>query len=166
MTTSHPTTFTYSHSVESEVPAEAIWALYDDVTSWPRWDDQAELVTRDGPFAAGSTGTMTFTGQAPLAYRLTSVTPLREFVDETPLGDILVRVSHRLEPLGGGRLRLTHAAEIDGPAELTGHIGPMITGDFPATMAALLALAAERIAEPAPAAERTAEPAVATERTA
>lgn len=146
MATTYPTTYTYSHSVETEVPAEAIWALYEDVTTWPQWDDQAELVTRDGPFAAGSTGTMTFTGQDPLAYRLTSVMPLREFVDETPVGDIVVRVSHRLEPLASGGLRLTYAAEIDGPAEETGHIGPVITGDFPATMAALLALAAERAA--------------------
>lgn len=42
---------------------------------------------------------MKFVGQEPLPYRLTKVEPLRGFVDETPLGDIVVRVSHRLEPL-------------------------------------------------------------------
>src|SRR3954451_13565290 len=108
-------TFTYSHTVEAAVPAEAIWALYEDTATWPLWDAEAELVTRDGPFAAGTTGTMQFRGQEPLRYRLRVVAPLREFVDEPPVEDIVVRVSHRLEPLDGGNLRLTYAAEVAGP---------------------------------------------------
>ena len=91
--------YTYNHTVEADAEAEAIWKLYADVSTWPAWDAQAELVTRDGPFAAGTTGTMTFRGQDPLEYRLTKVDPLREFVDETPVGELVVRVSHRLEPL-------------------------------------------------------------------
>lgn len=114
--------------------------------SWPEWDAQAELITRDGPFAAGSAGTMKFVGQDPLPYRLTRVEPLREFVDETPIGDIVVRVCHRLEPVGQGRLRVTYSAEIDGPAGQAAQIGPMITADFPQTMEALIALARRRAA--------------------
>jgi len=122
----------------------AIWALYDDVTTWPSWDAQAELVTRDGPFAAGTTGTMKFVGQEPLHYRLTKVEPLREFVDETPVDELVVRVSHLLEPLATGRLRITYSAQIDGPDDQAQQIGPMITADFPQTMASLIALAEER----------------------
>ena len=62
---------------------------------------------------------MTFRGQEPLVYRLAKVEPLREFVDETPVGDIVVRVSHRLEELGAGRLRITYTAELEGPREQT-----------------------------------------------
>lgn len=58
-----------------------------------------------------------------------NVEPLREFVDETPVGEIVVRVSHRLEPLPNGRLRITYAAEIDGPEGQAQEIGPMITAD-------------------------------------
>jgi hypothetical protein len=112
----------------------------------PEWDAQAELVTRDGPLAAGSAGTMKFPGQDPLPYRLTRVEPLREFVDETPVGGIVVRVSHLLDPAGPGQLRVTYAAEIDGPAEQAEEIGPMITADFPATMAALITLARRKAA--------------------
>jgi hypothetical protein len=133
--------FSYVHVIETDVPAAAIWALYEDVGTWPDWDAQAELVTRDGPFAAGSAGTMKFAGQDPLPYRLTRVEPLREFVDETPVGDMVVRVSHLLEPAGAGRLRITYAAEIDGPAEQAEELGPMITADFPQTMTSLIALA-------------------------
>jgi hypothetical protein len=64
------TSYTYTHTVETDVAPEAIWALYEDVTTWPSWDAEAERITRDGPFQAGTTGTMKFVGQEPLAYRL------------------------------------------------------------------------------------------------
>src|SRR5207244_13303893 len=123
----------------------SIWALYEDLTTWPSWDAQAELITRDGPFAAGTTGTMKFVGQEPLEYRLTKVEPLREFVDETLVDALVVRVSHLLEPLPGGRLRITYSAEIDSPEEEAHEVGPMITADFPDTVAALVGRAKERL---------------------
>ncbi len=148
MTPSQPA-FRYTHTVETDVPAAAIWALYEDVRTWPLWDEQAQAVTRDGPFAAGITGTMTFAGQEPLSYRLITVEREHEFTDETPVGDLVVRVSHRLDS-GGPRLRVTYAAEVDGPADQAREAGPMITADFPQTMAALIALAAQRSAAGVP----------------
>ncbi len=136
--------FTYSHTIEANVSAAAIWSLYEDVATWPDWDAEAELVTRDGPFATGSTGTMKFAGVDALPYRLTRVEPLREFVDETPVGESLVTVSHRFEPLESGRLRITYAVTIDG--ERATQLGAMITADFPTTMASLVELARERSA--------------------
>jgi hypothetical protein len=136
--------YTYTHSVETDVRPEAIWALYEDVTIWPSWDSQAERIIRDGPFQTGTTGTMKFVGQEPLAYRLAKVEAPREFVDETPVGPLVVRVSHLLEPLPDGRTRLTYLAEIDGPEDEALQVGPMITGDFPETMTSLIALAKER----------------------
>jgi hypothetical protein len=56
----------------------------------------------------------------------------------------VVRVSHTLETLESGRLRITYAAEIDGPEQEAERVGPAITADFPETMAALLAMAKER----------------------
>ena len=121
-----------------------IWALYEDVTTWPSWDAEAELITRDGPFQAGTTGTMKFVGQESLVYRLKKVEPVREFVDETPVGPLVVRVSHVLEPLPQGRSRITYSAEIDGPEDQAQQVGPIITADFPQTIASLVALAKER----------------------
>ncbi len=136
--------FTYTHTVETDVSAATVLSLYEDVTTWPLWDAEAEWVTRDGPFEAGTSGAMKFKGQEPLAYRLAAVEPGRGFVDETPVGELVVRVSHRLEPLAPQRLRMTYEAEIDGPAEQAQEIGPLITADFPDTMASLVALAEER----------------------
>ena len=138
------TTFSYTHAVEANVSAAAIWALYEDVTTWPEWDAEAELITREGPFETGTTGTMKFRGQEPLSYRLAKVEPLREFVDETPVGDVVVRVSHRLEEISAGRLRITYTAELEGPEDQTRVIGPAITSDFPATMASLVLRAQQR----------------------
>ena len=142
MTTS--LSYSYTHTVEAHVSSEAVWALYEDVSTWPEWDSQAEWVTRDGPFVAGTTGAMKFKGQEPLAYHLAKVEPGREFVDETPVGDLVVRVSHLLEPLDRGRVRITYSAEIDGPEDQAKEIGPAITSDFPDTISSLVALANER----------------------
>ncbi len=60
------------------------------------------------------------------------------------MGDVVVRVAHRLEPQDGGALRVTYRAEIEGPDTVVAELGPQITSDFPATMAALVARAAER----------------------
>ena len=72
--------------------------------------------------------------------------PRRCFTDEVPVGEITVRVSHVLEPLASGSLRLTYTAEVEGPAEQAQAIGPMITADFDETMRSLVALAQERSA--------------------
>jgi hypothetical protein len=126
------------------VSADAVWSLYEDVSTWPEWDDQADWVTRDGPFEADTTGAMKFTGQDPLRYRLAKVDPGREFVDETPVGPLVVRVSHLLGPLGPSRVRITYAAQIDGPEEEANEAGPLITADFPDTICSLVGLAKER----------------------
>ena len=44
----------YEHSIETEASPEAIYRLYSDVATWPRWDEGIAEVTLDGPFAAGT----------------------------------------------------------------------------------------------------------------
>jgi hypothetical protein len=138
--------YSFSHSIEADVAPEAIWSLYEDLDTWPLWDAEIVDVTRDGPFATGTTGTLSFRGQEPLGYRLAEMQPLRSFVDEVPVGELTVHVAHVLEPLPGGTLRLTYSARIDGPEDQAQAIGPMITGDFPETMRSLIELAKERSA--------------------
>lgn len=136
--------YTFTHSIEADVTAEAVWSLYEDLDTWSSWDDDVVRVTREGPFATGTTGTLELRGQDPLRYRLADVQPLRRFVDEVPVGEIVVRVAHELEPLPGGPLRITYTAEIEGPAEQAQAIGPMITADFAKTMESLAAAARSR----------------------
>jgi hypothetical protein len=61
-------------------------------------------------------------------------------VDEADLGDVLIRTTHRVDPLDGGRSLVTYRMEISSPAaDVIGpELGPKISGDFPETLAALV----------------------------
>jgi len=58
------------------------------------------------------------------------------FVDEARLGETVVRTIHRVEPAAGDRRRITYRMEISGSDGET--LGPMISGDFPDVLAALV----------------------------
>ena len=136
----------YKHSVDADASPDAIYALYADVPNWIRWDRGVTNVTLDGPFAVGSTGTITPEGQDTMPYRLVEVEPNRSFADETdiPGAGIVVRFDHLLEALPSGRTRITHGVTIFGPnaAELGPTIGPQIVSDLPEAMDVLANLAA------------------------
>jgi Polyketide cyclase / dehydrase and lipid transport len=135
--------FTYKHELETSATPAALWHLYSDVATWPRWDAAFEAVTLDGPFAAGSRGLLKLRGQEPLAFTIVEAEPKRRFVDETEIAGGLVRFRHRIEPVGASRVRLTHEVEIDAPPPLAEQLGAKITAGIPHTMAAIAALAEE-----------------------
>jgi hypothetical protein len=54
-----------------------------------------------------------------------------------------VRFRHRIEPLEEGRVRLSHAVEIEAPPPVADELGALISAGVPETMAALAALAQE-----------------------
>jgi Polyketide cyclase / dehydrase and lipid transport len=136
--------FTYEHTFRTAVSASAIWRLYSDVSNWPAFDPDAERVELDGPFAAGSRGTMKLRDQDPLAFTLIEVVPGRVFTDETPVGDAVVRVRHVLDPAPEGGVELTYVVAIEGPDEFAAQLGAMITADMPETMARVARVAEER----------------------
>jgi hypothetical protein len=142
--------WSYAHSLETSASAKAVFALYADVATWPAWDAGLERVELNGPFAAGTSGTIVVVGQVPLRMRLVSVEAGRGFEDETPVpgAGVVVHVRHCLEPLAQGGTRITHLVSIDGPAADTvgPQLGPAITADFPQTMAALAARAEAGVA--------------------
>ena len=146
--------YEYEYSLETIASAEAIYALYEDVNAWRRWDLGIEHIEMNGPFAVGSNGVMKVNGQPPLDFCLTRVEPNRGFTDETPLPHvgIVVIFSHQITPLDNNRTRITHQVKIVGPAaETVGpQIGPMITSDLPEAVAKLaeIALATEHETNP------------------
>jgi uncharacterized protein YndB with AHSA1/START domain len=133
----------YEHSVETAAPADVVWCLWSDIAGWPRWNAGVEQITIDGPFAAGTTFTMTPPGDEPIRMRLTEVVPGQLFTDEMDAGDFVVRTMHRLEPAPGGRTRIIYRTELTGPAadQAGPQLGPAITADFPGVLAALAKLA-------------------------
>ena len=82
---------------------------------------------------------MTPIGEEPVELRIVEAVEPELFVDEAELGEIVVRTTHRVQPLDVERARVTYRMEITGPAAdtLGAQIGPEISGDFPQTLAAL-----------------------------
>lgn len=132
------------HGIETSATAEAIWSIFRDVPGWKTWNAGIEHIEIDGPFAAGTWFTMKPPGQDPLRFRLVEVLENACFVDETRVGDLAITVAHRIETLGGGRTRITYAAEALGPE--AAEIGPAVASDFPEVLAALAKLAEGRSA--------------------
>ena len=135
--------WTSEHAVEAEVSPEAIWRIWVDVENWGDWNSDIESVAIDGPFEVGSTISMTPRGGPPVALRIAEVNPGELFADEAEFGGAVIRTTHRIERLDGDRVRVVYATEISGPAaeKIGPEIGPMITDDFPETIAALVSLA-------------------------
>ncbi|WP_375655333.1 hypothetical protein [Bartonella sp. AA83SXKL] len=48
----------YSEEISTEASAEQIWAIWEDVASWPCWDSELEWVELFGAFKVGAVGQM------------------------------------------------------------------------------------------------------------
>lgn len=132
--------YEWSHTVETTATPAQVWPLYADVARWREWDSGLEAVELDGPFAAGSAGTMQVEGQPPLTWTLTEVVDGELFTDVTEIpGVATLTFVHRLEATATGT-RITHEVRIEGPA--AEGLGPMVTSDTPEAMQALARLAA------------------------
>ena len=131
--------WTNEQSIETTASPEAIWRLWSEVAGWPEWNADIERIEISGPFAAGSTISMTPIGQQPVELRVVDALEPELFVDEASLGDVVVRTIHRVESLEGDRSRVTYRMEISGPAadSVGPEVGPQISADFPETLAAL-----------------------------
>lgn len=129
-------TWSTEHSLETSLGSVAIWATWADVTRWGEWNPDIEHVELDGPFAAGSTIVMTPIGQEPVRLRIVEALAGERFVDEAEIAGTVLRTLHLIEPLAGGRARVTYRMEAEGPA--AAEIGPAVSADFPQTLAGLL----------------------------
>lgn len=133
----------FEHAVETTASAQTLWSHWSDMAAWPQWNDGIEKIEIDGPFAVGTTFTMTPPGDDPVQMRLVEIVPGELFTDEMDAGDFVVTTVHRLEPLADGGTRVVYRTEITGPAadQVGPELGPAITGDFPDVLAALVKLA-------------------------
>jgi DNA-binding MarR family transcriptional regulator len=129
----------YEYSLETSAGPEALWRHWADMAAWPQWNDGIETIDVDGPFAVGTTFTMTPPGDEPIRMRLVEIEPGTSFTDEMDAGDFVVRTEHRLEPAAGGLTRIVYRTQITGEAaeHIGPELGPQITADFPEVVAAL-----------------------------
>ncbi len=126
-------------SIETAASPEAVWALFRDVQGWPQWNAGIETIVLEGPFSAGTSFMMKPPGQDAFRSVLTEVRENECFVDETRIGDLVIAVAHRIEPLSPSRTRISYSVDAHGSE--AAEVGPMISADFPDVLAALVAAA-------------------------
>ena len=130
------------HTHDTSASPEAIFALWADVEGWPAWDASLVATTLDGPFAAGTAGTLHPQGMPePIAFAITEVEEGAGFADETTLGPLSLRFRHRVEARAGGS-RIVVAVEAEGPD--ADAVGPAVAADLPESVEALAAAAQAR----------------------
>lgn len=134
----------YEYAIETSATAATIWSIFRDVPGWKDWNAGIERIAIDGPFAAGTWFTMKPPGEEALRSQLIEVREDVCFVDETRVGDLAIKVAHRIEPLGPARRRIVYAVDAQGPQ--AAEIGPAVASDFPEVLASLAKLAETRSA--------------------
>jgi hypothetical protein len=132
------------YAIETSATAETIWSIFRDVPGWKDWNAGIEQIDIDGPFAAGTWFTMKPPGEEALRSQLVEVRDNACFIDETRVGDLVIKVAHRIEPIGPARTRIVYAVDAKGPQ--AAEIGPAVASDFPDVLASHAKLAETRSA--------------------
>lgn len=127
------------HAAETQATPEVIWGIWQDVKNWNSWDSGIEYSTIDGPFQAGTKGTLKPKGGPLVHTKLTIVEPLRSFVDESKLPFARIIVSHFLSQ-SHGKTQVTHQIEMTGPLAFffAFVIGRNMKKDLPEAMRAMI----------------------------
>ena len=122
---------------------EQVWAALKALHSGTPLGPNSDSFELHGPFAAGTTLTVTPQGQEAMESTITELEPGSVYADQTRFGDLLLTFRHTLTSVDGGGTRVTHTLEITGGGaeEVGPELGPQIGADFPAAMAELLSAA-------------------------
>jgi hypothetical protein len=130
--------------VETTASPQAAWKIWSDTSTWPEWNPDVQSMTLNGPFAAGTTGTMK-TKQGTRAIQLSEVVPGMSFRLETTVIP-LTRFAFvcRVSPGAGGKTTLSQAIVVGGPLGglVGGMMGKQIADTFPTLLQGLARKAA------------------------
>jgi len=126
-------------SVETSASPAAVWKVWSDTTTWPQWNPDVQAMTLNGPFAAGTTGTMK-TKQGTRQVQLAEVVPGRSFRLETSVIP-LTRFAFECQVVAGpaGKTIISQAIRVGGPlgGVVGGMMGRQIADTFPALLQGL-----------------------------
>ena len=99
---------------EATAGRETVWEWYEATERAPEWDPLIKPIEGDGPIRLGGTG-RNHPSRGPAApFRYSEVTPLASYTEVSKLPGAEAAFTHRLVDLPGGRVRITHGAEISG----------------------------------------------------
>jgi hypothetical protein len=141
---------THERSRETSAPPGRVWQIWSDTSTWPHWNPDIRAVSLDGPFATGTTGSMT-TGQGTHQIRLESVLDGRSFdLVTSPVPATTFRFHCEVTPSGAGS-RVSQSVAMSGL--LAPIFSPMMGGriaqSFDPILAGLAKAAESASVEPA-----------------
>jgi uncharacterized protein YndB with AHSA1/START domain len=126
-------------SVETSASPATVWRIWSNPSTWQEWNPDVQSMTLNGPFAAGTLGTMK-TKQGTRQVQLTEVVPGQSFRLETTVIP-LTRFAFECQVAGGpaGKTTITQAIRVGGPLGglVGGMMGKQIADTFPALLQGL-----------------------------
>lgn len=108
-------------------PAATVWELWSAVPQRTRWDPSLEWATLDGPFQAGSRGTLKIHDQPAREFEIVEATPNRSYTDRyfLPLG-ARMDWEHTITDTGPDRREVVFTVTLKGPTSVV--LAPILTG--------------------------------------
>ncbi|GAB1691195.1 SRPBCC family protein [Krasilnikovia sp. M28-CT-15] len=130
-------------AITTDVPAQAFFARWADMTTWPEWNTDIEWVRLDGPFRPGATGRMKPKGGPVTRFVVTALVPEREFTDVSLLLGARLTFQHLVTTDAGGSTTVSVRATMTGPFSFfwTAVLGKGIARGLTADLARLEAAA-------------------------
>ena len=107
--------WTYSETVDTKAGPAQIWATWQDVEAWPRWDDDLDRARLEGPFENGTKGRLKPASGPAMAFELADVVARQRFSTRTrmPLTDVVFEHEY-LAGEAGGPARFRHSVVMTG----------------------------------------------------
>ncbi|MBC7592628.1 MAG: polyketide cyclase [Kineosporiaceae bacterium] len=132
--------WTTDYSDSTSAGPAAVWASLTALHSGTPLGPHSDAFELHGPFAVGTTLTITPQGQDPMQSTIVELKVDEVYADQTVHGELMLTFRHQLTRLDDGGTRVTHTLEISGPGadEVGPDLGPQISGDFPVTMGELI----------------------------
>lgn len=135
--------WTTNYEKTTAASPSAVWGALEKLHSGAPLGPNSDAFELHGPFAVGTTLTITPQGQEPMQSTIVALVPDTTYADRTVFGDLELTFRHDLTPSADGGTVVKHTLVIDGPGsdEIGPNLGPQISGDFPVAMAELLSAA-------------------------
>lgn len=131
-----------SYELDVSSTPKKIWKAFIDTSNWKQWNPGVKSIKLEGPFLAGTWFSMELPEGDIIRSQLIDVSEDKHFIDETLIGETLVRVEHRIEALRSGQCKFIYAISTQGPDAQA--LGEGISSDFPDVMAGLAKYLAEQ----------------------
>jgi len=106
----------HERSIETKASPDAVWKIWSDPSTWTQWNPDVLSISLDGPFATGTTGTMTTKAGGSHRIRVEAVKPGRSFrLETTPIPLTHFSFHRQVAPGAGGGSRISQRLTMRGP---------------------------------------------------